>query len=179
MNEDIKSEVTQNAKRNSPLNIWKALEAASPFLTMVNLPFAVIVGVVGIAGDSMSKGKELDKKRMPDTWLNKVAKANTSQEGLAFLSSAINHKGFVSVSEAMTFLEIEKKYNRVGIEQETSGESGADAIMEKFKKNGSIEPEFEIPKTKLTTQLKETLPKIAGIILSAKMSKGKVIKKNK
>lgn len=179
MNEDIKSEVVQNAKRTSPLNIWKALEAASPFLTMVNLPVAVIAGVVGIAGDSLSKGKELDNKRMPDSWLHKVAKARTSEEGLFFLSQALKTKGYVSVSEAFTFLEIEKKYNHVAEDKETDKGNGAEAILSKFEKNGKVPETFEVPNTRLSTHLKETLPKIAGILLSAKLSKGKKIKKIK
>lgn len=179
MNEDIKSEVVQNAKRTSPLNVWKALEAASPFLTMVNLPVAVVVGVVGIAGDSLSKGKELDRKRMPDSWLNKVAKAKTSEEGLFFLSQALKIKGYVSVSEAFTFLEIEKKYNHLTEEKELDKTNGAEAILSKFERNGKIPEDFQVPNTKLSTHLKETLPKIAGILLSAKLSKGKKIKKVK
>lgn len=64
----------------------------------------------------------LGTTRVPDDFLSDIANFTTaSKNGLRFLSNAIDEKGWLSVSEAIRFIEIESDQHRIAEAKATRG----------------------------------------------------------
>lgn len=91
--------------------------AALALIEFVGIGACVFNPVIGfgLAASAMAmqayeKKQSLDECRMPDEWLVSVSKSNDiSKEGISYLAKCIEKKGYVSVSDALNWVEIEKK----------------------------------------------------------------------
>jgi hypothetical protein len=79
---------------------------------------AISIPLSGVIIDTEDKSA-LATTSVDDAWLAAVAGLPTvSRRGLEFLSSALNNKGWVSIDEALRFVEIEKDHREVAIQTE-------------------------------------------------------------
>lgn len=179
---DVIKEHEDKAKKGFGLGAM--LEGASPFLAFINLPVAITAGVTGLAIDSLTKKKNLEKTMMPDSWLKKVAESdNVSVEGLNFLREKIGKGNTLSVSDALVFLEIENSHektlrqsNQRLVKKEVEDFSGVNALKSKFK---NIEKKNVIvkrnPINSIGKNLIEIGPRAISLIIAIK-GKGKLKK---
>jgi hypothetical protein len=107
---EITSAVAKAQQDIDAPTVWKVVSALGPLLVIGSLPLALVVGAVSITMETLSEGKALKTARMDDGWLEKVSNSrDVSKEGLAYLAKGLSKKGYVSVSEAIHFLELEAK----------------------------------------------------------------------
>lgn len=111
------------------------------------------LAVSAMAMQAYEKKQSLDECRMPDDWLVSVSKSgDISKEGISYLAKCIDKKGYVSVSDALNWVEIEKKVDGKAVLKNTidDGRSqvGASMILNRavnecgFKKTIAIGKEF-------------------------------------
>lgn len=118
--------------------------AAAPFVGLVNLPLALVIGVIGVAGAAAKEKKDFAEAVMPDEWLQSVAASTeVSPTGLAFLSKRIAKNGHITISDALKFVEIENDIEaakkRAAYIDEAKQRSGAKSILLRAKKEcGSL-----------------------------------------
>lgn len=98
--DDIGRETVELARANTRFS-WGAIA-----LNAISIPLS------GFAVDVEDKSA-LKTSRMDDNWLAAVAGLpSISRRGLEFLSAALVSKGWVSVAEALKFVEIEKEHRQ-------------------------------------------------------------------
>ena len=114
VNRSLEKQVKAEAeKAKEILTGWKLLETVGPFISVVNMPTAVGLTLIGIAGDTLKSKKALSNTMMPDSWLQEVSNANNiSKKGLSFLARKSKDNHGVTVSEALNWLSIEKTENQ-------------------------------------------------------------------
>lgn len=106
--EIILDEEKNKAKKDAGL--YNLLAEIGPFLAIANLPLSILVTSVAMITSTVTENKSLNNQPMPDIWLQKVSEVESvSDEGLNFLAKCIEEKGFVSVNEAIKFIEKENK----------------------------------------------------------------------
>ena len=110
----------------------------------VNLPIGLLVLTISIIYAAVLDSESLSEAKMGDDWLKTVGETETvSKKGLAFLSKELSRKGYISVKDASSWLDIEKKEvdqnkKREDIEKTRTNE-GASLIFERAKKEcGSL-----------------------------------------
>lgn len=187
---NLEREIKKNAnteksrlKDEDSLNTWKLLETASPFLLVVNLPLAIAVGIAGVAGDYISQNKKLNENEMPDEWLKKVSELKVlSKEGLKFLVDNHTNKGYTSVNDALSFIEIEKEMNKqykkinaddFSYKDDYSSSIGIMALNERYNKDNLVSYKLK-GKGKLKKAVNvfvDVAPKVFSMVLSLKAAK--------
>ncbi len=137
---ELKRAVANEAEKATPvINGWSLLEPLGYFLALVNLPLAIVVVVISMAGSLLKEGKSLSSEQMPDDWLKAVSESDqVSKEGLAFLSKKIARQGHITVSDGIKFIEIEKESSASKKKEAYIAKgkdlAGAKAIIDKAKK---------------------------------------------
>ncbi len=117
---------------------WGSLEVLGGAVSLVNLPLGLLLGLSGAVGAAMSDRKALDQARMSDEWLSQVAQSkDVSKEGLALLARALADQGFVTVADAVRWVELEKSIAERQARQEEAAaakrEPGASALLDRAR----------------------------------------------
>lgn len=95
---------TDNAQK--PNIGWGALEALGGLVCVANLPAGLLMGLSG----AVAEKREQKSVAMPDEWLDQVARTpDVSKQGLAHLARCLAQQGFVSVADAVRWLELERQ----------------------------------------------------------------------
>ena len=136
---DIIAQLNEQKASKSDTSEFNIALAAAPFVGLVNLPLALVIGVIGVAGAAAKEKKDFSEAVMPDEWLNSVAASSeVSPTGLAFLSKRIAKNGHITISDALKFVEIENDIEaakkRSAYVAEAKQSSGAKAILLRAKK---------------------------------------------
>lgn len=111
----------------------------------VALPVSLSLMAGGFIYSALEANKNLNETSMPDEWLVLVSESgNVSKTGVAYLAKKAEKKGFVSVKEAIIFLEIEKKEeDKKNIKRESKiTKEGLLKIIEKDKNNSIMKGFF-------------------------------------
>lgn len=132
--ESKKSSIKNNSVANDLL-----IEAGATLLAIlpVALPVSLSLMAGGFICNAVSENKNLNTTSMPDEWLVKVSESKqVSKKGLGYLAKKVEKKGFVSVKEAIEFLDIEKKHEaRLNAENKVVLPEGVKKILERDKSN--------------------------------------------
>jgi hypothetical protein len=93
------------------LDIMEAIAAVTMF---INPPVGIVLGLATVANKNVNKTDKtkqaLSESKMPDSWLKEVAESDfLSDEGLKYLTSILNKKGYISVEEGIRYVAIENK----------------------------------------------------------------------
>lgn len=146
--------------------LWIIVGAISPFVAGISLPLAITVGVVAYTMEAIENKENLDNQNMPDQWLKDVSESkDVSPKGLAFLSKQVSKKGFVTVNDALKFLDIEKEVENKNRENNIENNEyldGAKSLLLRAQKEckGLINPETlnsGFLKIKKSIDLKKTI----------------------
>ncbi|HAT2580745.1 TPA: hypothetical protein I8273_004807 [Aeromonas hydrophila] len=87
---------------------WRFLELAGYGVCLVNVPLGATMALGALVADVVAHHKKLSEERMPDEWLQEVADSQrVSKRGLAHLAKCVQNNGFVSVRDAIRWIEIE------------------------------------------------------------------------
>ena len=106
--EKILEEEKNKAKADS--NIYDLLVEIGPFLAIANLPLSILVTSLAAFTSAATSNKNFNTQPMPDIWLKKVSEVDSvTDSGLNFLATCIEKKGYVSINEAIKFIEKENK----------------------------------------------------------------------
>lgn len=99
---------TDNAQK--PNIGWGALEALGGLVCVANLPAGLLMGLSGAVGGAVAEKREQKSVAMPDEWLDQVARTpDVSKQGVAHLARCLAQQGFVSVADAVRWLELERQ----------------------------------------------------------------------
>ena len=129
-----------NKSNNSTLDTFGAMEAIVTATAFINPPLGIVLGLATMVNSSLdttSKNKRnLSDARMPDSWLKEVADSDfLSDEGLKYLTNILNKKGYVSVEDALRYVEIEneiaKKNQKLKEKEKLLENEGALSILKK------------------------------------------------
>lgn len=147
-----KKSVIDNKEKHSELmiDIGTTLLAFLP----VALPVSLSLMAGGFIYSALEKNKNLNETSMPDEWLNLVSESgNISKTGVNYLARKAEKKGFVSVKEAITFLEIEKTEEaKKNIKRESKiTKEGVRKIIEKDKNNSILKSFFSNDRNPLSS----------------------------
>lgn len=135
----VKSAASEATSGNSG---WRLLEGAGPIAAAASLPVGLILGLVGFAGSAIADRRSLTDARMPDAWMAELALApDVSQVGLAFLARRLADRSFVSVQDALDFLDIEEAAEKTALADKSKADAaaqpqpGANALLERARKD--------------------------------------------
>lgn len=179
--QDMVKNKEESAKKG--ISVGSVLESISPFLIIINLPLAITAGATGIALEAIKKNKNLKTTKMPDEWLEKVAQSSTvSEKGLKFLRKRINDNNFITVSEALTFLDIENEHEALLNKQNEKDNSnikvedhkGLDTLKKRFEtlNNNNVEHKGSFIK-KVYKEALELSPKALDMVMTLKNKRKK------
>lgn len=117
---------------------WKFLEVLGYGVGVANLPVGLALVVGSMLAESASKHQRRSETPMPDSWLEEISDSEgVSEKGLAFLAKTLDKKGFVSVSDAVKWVEIEKRESqKIRAKQQRDNnlaQTGAQALMARAK----------------------------------------------
>lgn len=133
LEEEIIKEVESHEKTKDGW-YWGMIGTVGTTLIFVHRPAAIGFGVFCALAEAVSEKRSLKKKPMPDSWMQRVSESeNVSKEGLSFLTIKISEKGFVSVSDALAFIEIENKIQtgeEITIKKEHNN-TGAESLLKR------------------------------------------------
>lgn len=134
-----KKSVIDNKEKHSELmiDIGTTLLAFLP----VALPVSLSLMAGGFIYSALEKNKNLNETSMPDEWLMLVSESDVvSKKGIAYLARKAEKKGFISIKEAIIFLEIEKSQEiKKNITRENKiTKEGLLKIIEKDKNNSIL-----------------------------------------
>lgn len=147
-----KKSVIDNQEKHTDLmiDIGTTLLAFLP----VALPVSLSLMAGGFIYSALEKNKNLNETSMPDEWLILVSESDgVSKKGIAYLARKAQKKGFISVKEAITFLEIEKSQEiKKNITRENKiTKEGLLKIIEKDKNNSILKKIFSNDQTPLSS----------------------------
>ncbi len=109
------SEMEENALKQKQPNItYDTLDMIALATTFINPPIGIALGLATMVGSGLEESsknkKKLSERRMPDSWLKEVSESNIlTDEGLAFLTKCINKKGYVSIEDALKYIDLENE----------------------------------------------------------------------
>jgi len=131
--QEIKSK-SDNIKRNS---FHELVGTAASF---INVPVGLSILTIGEIYSKYDKKCELDKTPMSDEWLKEVRKSDfISSEGLEFLISKIDNKGYVSVNDASEWMDFEETFKKDGLKQDlTFKGSVVSFLLKAYKQTTSV-----------------------------------------
>lgn len=126
----------EKSKSDSP-GFGVLVASLSPLLIMANLHVGLVVMLGGVLWE-IKDSSEAKMKAMPDDFLKKLSEEDISKEGLEFLAYKLEEKGFISVYDAMEWMEREEKILNENIEEEKVKEfsTGAEALLKKAMDEG-------------------------------------------
>jgi hypothetical protein len=135
----IEDKVNEMKKKGGSINEYDFLGTLSAFFVIANPPIAIVLTICACIASAIKKETSLKEQRMPDDWLKKVSESEQiSKEGVQFLAKKLSKNGFVSVSDALTFLELEKEIKEKEYKANEKAKSlsniGALSILEKANK---------------------------------------------
>jgi predicted transcriptional regulator len=106
----IEDKVNEMKKKGGSINEYDFLGTLSACFVIANPPIAIVLTLCACIASAIKKETSLKEQKMPDDWLKKVSESEQiSKKGVQFLAKKLSKKGFVSVSDALTFLELEKE----------------------------------------------------------------------
>lgn len=132
----IKNEVEDRKKNGTSLNEYDLVTVIAPFFILVNPPLFIVVTICAEIVACYKRKGQLDESKMPDKWLKNVAESDkVSKDGLEFLGKRLAKNGYISVSDSIKFLDIEKsvadKAKQASEKTEALADEGAVLLLEK------------------------------------------------
>lgn len=89
--------------------------------SFINVPVGISILTIGEIYSKYDKNLKLDQVSMSDEWLQEVRKSDyISEDGLEFLIEKISKYGFVSVSDASNWMDLEDKIKKDGLVQDVT-----------------------------------------------------------
>lgn len=127
------------------------------------------LAISAMAMQAYEKKQSLDECRMPDDWLAGVSDSDrVSKEGISYLAKCIDKKGYVSVSDALNWVEIEKDIDskNKNKEQVDAGkkQAGASMIMNRAVNECGFKRTFAAGKEFIVDSFDSMGEKAGGII---------------
>ncbi len=135
----IENKVKEMSEKGQTVNEYDLISTVSALFILVNPPISILIAICAGIASAVKRNASLKEQKMPDDWLKKVSESEqVSKEGTQFLAKKLSKNGFVSVSDAITFLEMEKeiKENEHKENQKVKNlnNAGAVSLLEKANK---------------------------------------------
>lgn len=135
----IEDKVSEMKKKGDTVNEYDFLGTISACFILANPPIAVVLTLCACIASAIKKNASLKEQKMPDDWLKKVSESEQiSKESVQFLAKKLSKNGFVSVSDALSFLEMEKdikeKEHKKNQKVKSLNNTGAVSLLEKANK---------------------------------------------
>lgn len=130
---------------------------------LFSLPFGLLILVSGAVYDAIETNKNMNDP-MSDEWLKMVSDyQEASPEGLAFLARALSKKGYVSISDAADWVDIEKQEQEKNDVKKAiancSHLPGATSLLHRAKKECGILLNFDVVSKAFSLIEKVVVPK--------------------
>lgn len=171
---ELESKALKNSKNRSfDSDVFEILSLGVCF---INPPVGILLGlssaILGGFETSKKSKTSLEETRMPDSWLKDVSNSDIiSDESLSFLAKRLKKKGFISVADALQFIDLENEICRKKSAQKEKEKllenEGALAILKKaeFKFPNEFKDSVKDFSSKMTTEfLSESIDSIQNTL---------------
>jgi len=106
----IEDKVKKMTEQGQSVNEYDLISTISALFILVNPPISILIAICAGIASAVKRNSSLKEQKMPDDWLKKVSESEqVSKEGTQFLAKKLSKQGYVSVSDAISFLEMEKE----------------------------------------------------------------------
>lgn len=135
----IADKVAEMKKKGGSINEYDFLTTLSACFILANPPIGIVMTICAGIASSVKKNSSLKDQKMPDDWLKKVSESDQiSKDGVQFLAKKLSKNGFVSVYDAIIFLDLEKEAKEKEYKEcekvKNLSNSGAVSLLEKANK---------------------------------------------
>ncbi len=158
----LENQILKNSKNNSfDSDVFDILTAGVCF---INPPVGILLGlstaILDGFGEAQKSKASLEETKMPDSWLKDVSNSEIiSDESLSFLAKKLKKKGYISVADALQFIDLENEICRKKAAQKEKEKllenEGALAILKKaeFKFPNEFKDSVKNFSNKMTTEI--------------------------
>lgn len=137
----IEEDIIKKNNKETIIDKMEILDSIALATVFINPPVGIVIGLAAMVNSSLKENQKeknnnqkLKTNKMPDEWLQEVAQSEfVSDIGLKFLTDKIQKNGFISVSDALEYIDIENE-NLLKVKKDKEIVNKGDGAMAILKK---------------------------------------------